>query len=191
MAYLVQLWRLVWWIVRLPLKATMISAYLCSHWFFGKSPATRRVIVWKMNECHWPTLRAAREILAQADVEIVYLKGSPQTEIPVEHVPRPLPHFLSKTFRYCVMTGSDWKHLLFPSGLKLWSVCSLERSRGVHIGLSGYILIAALSPPVTLAHEVGHAAGLLHRSNAENLLEPGKPDGSDLTLWQRAVVWSM
>jgi hypothetical protein len=190
-AYLVQLWRLVWWVLKLPMRVMMIGVYLSSTTLKGKPPATRRIVVRKMNDCPWPTLRDAREILAQAGIKVVYMKGVDRGDVPVDRIPRPLPHWLSRTFRYCVMTGSDWKDLLFPTEIKLWTVTSLERSRGLHIGLSGYVLIAALSPPVTLAHEIGHVAGLLHRSDPENLLEPGRPDGSTLTNWQRAVVWSM
>lgn len=191
MAYLVQLWRLVWWILKLPMRALMIWTYLVAVTFKGERPARRRVVVRRMNDCPWSTLKGARHILAQAGVDVVYMQGKPQGDIPVDHVPRPLPHWLSKTFRYCVTTGSDWKDLLFPTEIKLWTATSLERSRGVHIGLSGYVLIAALSPPATLAHELGHAAGLLHRSDPDNLLEPGRPDGAELTEWQRAVIWSM
>ncbi|MAF10444.1 hypothetical protein CMK11_08330 [Candidatus Poribacteria bacterium] len=191
MAYLVQLWRLVWWMLKLPMRGVMIWLYLGALTFTGKQPARRRIVVRTMNDCPWPALKGAREILAQAGVDVVYMKGRARGDIPVDHVPRPLPHWLSKTFRYCVMTGSDWTDLLFPTEIKLWTVTTLERSRGLHIGLSGYVLIAALSPPVTLAHEIGHAAGLLHRSDPENLLEPGRPDGSTLTNWQRAVIWSM
>ena len=191
MAYLVQLWRLVWWVLKLPQRALMIAVYLSSMTFKGKPPAKRRIVVRKMNDCPWPTLKGAREILAQTGVDVVFMKGRSRGDIPVEHIPRPLPHWLSRTFRYCVMTGSDWRDLLVPTEIKLWTVTSLERSRGLHIGLSGFVLISALSPPVTLAHEIGHVAGLLHRRDPENLLEPGRPDGSTLTNWQRAVIWSM
>ena len=46
----------------------------------------------------------------------------------------------------------------------------------------------ALDDPTLLAHEIGHALGLLHRRDRDNLLSPHSGRGISLTAWQITVI---
>jgi hypothetical protein len=61
---------------------------------------------------------------------------------------------------------------------------------GVANTLWNFCLMSTKAGPTTLAHELGHMCGLLHRSDSGNLMKPGRDLTNDdnLTRWQISVI---
>lgn len=80
--------------------------------------------------------------------------------------------------------------------LTVFIINNIEGSAGLSLGpFANYVLVEVLrftsaSPSRTVAHEIGHACGLLHRSDNENLLYRHGGEGDKLTNWQSSVMRS-
>jgi len=66
-------------------------------------------------------------------------------------------------------------------------ITSDSQPLGVANTLWNFCVVAQDAKLSTLAHELGHMCGLLHRSNVNNLMTPGRTDDR-LTRWQISVI---
>jgi hypothetical protein len=98
--------------------------------------------------------------------------------------------------RCCKGFLAGFRCLRFPSGLiwprhvlkAIW-VRQLDSSdRGCYLLPESFVLIGSTALQDTLAHEMGHAGDLLHRSDADNLMTTPVRTASNLTNWQCCVV---